>query len=241
MSEQNPSQPGNDATPPQQGQYPQGQYPQGQYPDQGQYPQGQYPDQGPYPQQGYPQSYDPSAYSQEGQYPQSGQYVPPGQYPPGYPQAGYDPHAYPQAAYGQHPAYPAQPQWDPTPPPENKTPGLVGLLIVAVSTVVLAVAMYLLGGQFGAFAVDYGIDATTNPDPSDPAIIALSQAVSGMSVLATIATVVGVIGWVVSIVATVRRSGRRFGIWGIVLGIVAPLLGVATLIAGMWPYVAAMA
>lgn len=225
MSEQNPSQP--DATPPQYGQYPQGQP----------YPQAQYPAQGQYPQQGYPQSYDPAAYPQQGGYPQPGQYTQPGQYP-----QGYDPQAYPPAAYGQYPAYPvAQPQWDTTPVAENKMLGMVGFAIVAVTAIVLAVVLYLVGGEVGAFMVDYGIDVAANPDPTDPAIIALSQQINGLSILATIATVVGIVGWVVSIVATVRRSGRRFGVWGIIVGILAPVLGIVAMMAGLWPHLAVLA
>lgn len=226
MSEQNPSQPGNDDAPPQSGQYPQAHYPQGQHPAPGQYPQQGYPQQG----------YDPSGYAQPGQYPQG--------YPQGYPQPGYDPQSYPQAGYGQYPGYPQpqlQPQWDTSPAPVNNKPGMIGLILVVVSALVLAIAMYLMGGHVGAFLVDYGVDAATTIDPTDPAIIALSQEVNVMSVAATIATIVGIVGWVVSIVATVRRNGRRFGIWGIVLGILAPALGLVATLAGMWPYIAALA
>lgn len=214
MSEQNPSQP-DAGTTPQHGQYQSS--PQNPYGQSSQAPQGQYAQQ-PYPQ-GYPQ---------QGQYP-------PNQYPQAYGQPGYDPQA-----YGQYPGYP-QPQWDATPASENTKPGMIALIIVAIAAVVLSIVSYLIGGQSGAFIADYGIEAATMFDTNDPAVIAFSQGAAGLSAAAFAAMGVGVVGWVVAIVATVRRTGRRFGIWGIVLGILAPVIAFMAMIAGMMPYMDAIA
>jgi len=50
-----------------------------------------------------------------------------------------------------------------------------------------------------------------------------------------LACLAGLAGWIVSIVATATRRGRVAGIWGIVLGIVAPIAAFAVGIAAMVP------
>lgn len=195
------------------------------------------------PQYGQPPAYDPQQYPPQQQY---GQY-PPQQYPPQqqypYQQQGYDPQQYgqyPPQQYEQYSPYGYQQQW-PQEEPRSKTLGLVGFGIVALCTVVLAVVSYLLGGQFGQFVLDYGVEALENIDPSDQVFIGFSQQIQGLSTTGMLATFGGIAGWIVSIIATGQRRGRNFGIWGIVLGVLAPIIGIIALMVGLWPAVSVLA
>lgn len=193
-----------------------------------------------YQQQYDQQQYDQQAYGQQ-QYGQQQGYP---QQPYGQPQ--YEQQAYGQQAYGQQP-YPAQPyqQQYPSPyqqqwpaeqaQPQSNTMGMVGLGIVAVCALALAIVSYIIGSAMGQLMLDYGIDAMQNPDPNDTMMIELTQRVQGPSTIGMLATVAGIAGWIVSIIATSRRRGRSFGIWGIVLGILAPIIAILAFMAGMWP------
>lgn len=212
------------------------------------------------------QPYEPPTYGQQDygqqqyQAPQYGQqppaqdpYAPPqyGQQPPqqygqqayGYPQQPqqhYEQQAYPAQQYQQQypPAY--QQQW-PQEQPQSNTLGLVGFGIVALCTVVVAVVGYLMGGQMGQFMLDYGIESMQNPDPNDPLMIAFSQQIGGLGTAGMLATVAGIAGWIVSIIATAKRRGRTFGIWGIILGIAAPIIGFIAFFIAMMPAAQAIA
>lgn len=218
-----------------------------QYGDQGSTAYGRQAYEAPrYDQQGYqaPQYGQPQDYGQQqgygqqyGQQPQQSY----GQH--GYEQQSYGQRGYEQQGYGQqYPApqyqqYPAgyDQQWPQEQAPQNKTLGLVGFGIVALCTVILAVVGYLIGSTMGQFMLDYGIESMQNPDPNDPLMIALGQQVSGLVTGGMFATVGGIVGWIISIIATSRRRGRTFGIWGIVLGILAPIIGFIAMIVGMMP------
>lgn len=224
-----------------------------------QYDQGQDPRAYGQPPYGYPQ--DPQQYGQQAY----GQQAPYGQQPPpqayGQPQYGQPP--YEQQAYGQQPAPYGAPQYgqqqygqqqyapypqDPYQQPWRQQPksnrlGIVGLATVAVCAVVLTVVSYLMGQQSGQFMVDYGMDPASmqNPDPTDPMIIAFSQKIQGLYSAGIVATLAGIGGWIISIVAAVQRKGRTFGIWGIILGVTAPVIALIALVAGMMPYLQAVA
>ncbi|MDO5534761.1 MAG: DUF308 domain-containing protein [Propionibacteriaceae bacterium] len=195
-----------------------------------------YPEQQPDPQQyGQPQ-YGQEQYGQQ-QY--GNQQYADGQYGQQYPppaygqqqQQQYGQQNYPQDQYAP---YTYQQQW-PAEPERSKTLGVVGLGIVAVCTVVFVVVGYLLGQAFGQLILDYGIEALENPDPSDPLMISFAQSVEGLTMAGAAATLTGIAGWIVSIIATARRQGRRFAIWGIIIGVLAPIIGMIAMVAGMLP------
>ena len=180
------------------------------------------------------QAYEAPRYDQQGyQAPQYGQQPQQSYGQRGYEQQGYG-QQYPAPQYQQYPAGYDQ-QWPQEQAPQNKTLGLVGFGIVALCTVILAVVGYLIGSTMGQFMLDYGIESMQNPDPNDPLMIALGQQVSGLVTGGMFATVGGIVGWIISIIATSRRRGRTFGIWGIVLGILAPIIGFIAMIVGMMP------
>lgn len=239
-----PQNPSGGGTPPQDG----GQPPP--YPAQDQpYPPAQGYGQAPYGQQGYPQDYgQQQGYQQDygqqqgygqGQYSQDG-YTPQqyGQQPPAYGQDGYA-QAYPGGyAANQYPApygqtYPA------TRPAEGKsTLGKIGLGVVALCGLVMIVAGWVLGGAFADLVVQnpallQGVDF----QPSEAELMALAERVGPMMTLGMMAALAGFVGWVISILAFVQRRGRRFGLWGIILGLLAPVLSVVAMMLAIVPAV----
>ena len=197
-----------------------------------------------YGQQAYEQPYAQQQYGQPQQQPYGQQQYGQPQYgQQQYGQQGGYGQQYPAQPYGQQ-YQPAeyQPQWPSEPePPQAKTLGLVGVAVVAICTLVVAIASYLVGASMGQFVLDYGLDSMQNPDPNDPMLIAFAQQLQGPFTAITFGTLAGIVGWIVSIIAVSRRRGRTFGIWGIILGILAPIIGVIAMMAGMWPAASVLA
>ena len=48
----------------------------------------------------------------------------------------------------------------------------------------------------------------------------------------------GIAGWVTGIVATATRRGRSYGVWSIILGVLAPFIGILALVLALMPYAA---
>ena len=212
------------------------------------YGQQGYEQQPPYGQQQYGQA--PYGQQQYGQAPYGQQQY--GQAPYGqqqYGQAPYGQQQYGQPPYGQqqyYAPYPQggqQPSWPQEQQPRSNTLGMVGLGIVAVCAIVLTVVAYLMGQQMGQFMVDYGVDPATmqNPDPTDPMVIAFAQQLQGLYGAGIAATLIGIAGWIASIVAVVQRKGRTYGTWGIIVGVAAPVIAFFALVAGMMPFLQALA
>lgn len=212
MSEQNPT-PASQPRDPQHGGDPQQGYGQPQY-DQPQYDQQAYGQQQ-YPQQGY----DQQAYAQQ------------------YPQQGYDQQGYPQQ-YQQYPPAAYQQQWQQAPEPTSPMLGMIGLGLVAAGTVALAIVGYIMGVALGAFALEHGLEQMQNQN--DPAMIAVAQQLQTPMSIGTFAALGGIAGWVVSIIAAARRRGRGYAVFGIVLGILAPVVALIAMMVGMWPAINAM-
>lgn len=205
--------------------YPGQEYPSQAYPGQpGGYPghpqQGQAP-QG-YPQQGYPQQ---PAYPPAGQ---AGYPYPPssyGQQPPGYPAAYYPQQPYPAAAK------PVQPERSPI-------LGMVGLGVVAISLIASLIAVVPIG-QF----IVANMDLSAVPsDPETTARLAelMSQQLGLQAAVLNLAGFTGFAGWVTSIVATFTRRGRLWGIIGMVLGVLSPIILVIAMMAAMMPGIETM-
>jgi hypothetical protein len=185
------------------------------------------PTQSPYP--GAPGgAYPPAAppYSgAPGAYPGSPQY-------PAGPPAGAYPPPYADGAAG------AGPIWEPeAAPKQSPLLGIVGLGIVVVATIVWVIAWSSVFGQlFDAM----GPAAFADPDSLDVEAISAELQQTGVAGLGVVfpTMLVGIGGWIVSIIATVRKKGRPFGIIGIVLGVIAPFTGFIAMMAAMAPYVA---
>lgn len=213
----------------------------GQPPASGQQPYGQASDQNPYGQQPYGQASDQNPYGQPPAY---------GQQPYGQPPA-YGQQPYGQQPYGQPPAYPQQPygqaaQYDgyATQPvaEKSKTLGLIGFAIVAAATAIVGVISFMIGGAYGELFKEIGIDSTLTPEDlqNNPAFLAFAEQQAPLMSAIAFASLAGIGGWIVSMIATARRQGRRYGVAGIILGILAPVIGIMLLMAGLWPALQAM-
>ena len=182
--------------------------------------QGGYPNQG-NPQPGYPQQ----AYGQQG-YGQQGH----GQQQPGYPQPG----------YGQQPGYPSPQQaYAQTAPyarvtaPRSPLVGMIALGVVVVCTVVFSWLMFRLGALMGPMLVTtYG--SATQSEMSE---MLMQQLGTSGAMALNFACLGGIAGWVTGIVATATKRGRSYGVWAIILGILAPLIGFGLMIAALMPYI----
>lgn len=171
----------------------------------------------------------------------------PGQAAPGYGQQGYSQQNHAQQNYAQQAPYGGYGggMYQQAGPEERPgTLGLVAMSVVVIAGVVLAVVAWMMGQQIGE------LFATTNLDPEavDPDELAndprFREWITRAGVqwnIVTFSVLGGIVGWVLSIVATATRRGRSFGIVGIIVGIAAPLIAVATFFGGMWPYISQMA
>ena len=124
--------------------------------------------------------------------------------------------AYPGAAYEPPPAYPAAPA-----KPAKRSPvlGIIGFVLVVASGIAFYLCSYGLYDAILSFAdftsVQNGTWSTSMTDAQAQAV-----GLPGLGLL--VSTVTGITGWVLSIVATAKRRGRALGIFGIVLGVLAP-------------------
>ena len=46
----------------------------------------------------------------------------------------------------------------------------------------------------------------------------------------------GGVFWILGIVATATKRGRAYGVWSIILGVLAPVIAVVVLVAALMPY-----
>ncbi|MCC2592881.1 hypothetical protein LKO27_05570 [Tessaracoccus sp. OS52] len=179
-----------------------------------------YGQQNPY---GQPSPYgQPTQYGQQPTYPQQAPYGQPAQYPG-------------QAPYG---AYGPNGLYDEAPVERSGTLGVVGLVIVIVAAVALLICSWLLGQALSDLFLAIGQDPTAINSEElarDPRFQEFANQASGQWLIASLAVVGGLVGWIMSIVATATRRGRGFGIMGIVLGVLAPVLALITLTVAMWP------
>lgn len=226
---------------------------QGQSPYGYNQPQPDYGEQG-YGHQGYGQpGYDQQGYGQQsyGQtQPSYGQTQPLyGQTNPGYgqpaygqPQTGYDQNpGSGQPGYGQQGGY-ATPQqaysqgqtaaYGQVQAPRSPLLGMIALGVVAVATVVFAWAMWRAGTVMGPVMASSGGSMTSSEMTE-----MLMDRLGGSAIAAINFSVYGgIAGWITGIVATATRRGRSYGVWAIILGVLAPVIGVVAVVAALMPY-----
>ncbi len=212
---------------------------------QGQNPQNPY--QPPYAQPSQSQQPAQPPYAQPSQSQQPAQQPPYGYAQPAAPAAGNAPSGYgqgsqPSSAWGQQSGYPtpqqAYQQGGPAMPygqqPQQRSPllGMVALGGVVVCTVVLSWFMWRIGSLFGPIAVATG-GSLTAEELTDALTSQLGS--NGMLAL-NIAGYGGMAFWVTGIVATATRRGRGYGVWAIILGVLAPIIAAIILVAAIMPY-----
>ncbi len=188
--------------------------------------------QGTYGQQGAPdQQYAP------GQYGQQPQPTPYGNPQGPYPSADQQQWAQGQPAYGAPYAYAAPPE------ARSNVLGIVGLGIVLVSIVALVMGAFSFGQGFGQYILDVAASGAIVDEQAlmdDPMTQLYVESAAGTIIVIVLACLAGFAGWIVSIVATVQRRGRPFGIGGIVLGVLSLGFGYAALMAALAPVLAQM-
>ena len=137
--------------------------------------------------------------------------------------------------------------WDPSGGPapspyayrrRESGPGLgTGAFVVVVAmTLVTIVLGHLIGHDVGALMLETG---TTTVDATQLSTTdtALTRRLGMWTLLALIVSLVGLGGWIAAIVAVNRRSSRALAIAAIVIGVLAPVLAIAMMIAALAPVV----
>lgn len=217
----------------------------------------QYPQQDPYqqsygqPQGGWTAQPDPNA-QQYGQPGYGGQPNGQGGYQPGYDQQGYDQQGwgaggfqgtnaqqgYPQQQYPQA-GYPAAQQayGQPLPyatstQPRSPLLGMIALGVVVICTVVFGWVMFRMGALLGPVLVTtYGeLDQQQMTEELVQRLGATDM------LLLNLGTYGGIAGWITGIVATATKRGRPYGIWAIIIGVLAPFIGIGLMLAALMPY-----
>lgn len=121
--------------------------------------------------------------------------------------------------------------------------GWVGLGIVLVCGIIVVAVAATMGAAFGELIAVVGPQIETMTDQelaNHPQFAAFMQDTGVPFMLAQVGSLVGFAGWVVSIVAVATKRGRGQGIWGIILGVLAPITAGIVAISTMWPAIMAM-
>lgn len=153
------------------------------------------------------------------------------------PQHGQQPYGG-QQAYGQYGG-----MYSPAPERKSSTLGFIGLGLVVVCAVAVIGSAAMIGSAFGDLMTSLGVDAQ-NIDQrtlaNDPRFIEFMNQTEMLWLVVQVASFLGLAGWIVSIVATATKRGRAAGVWGIILGVLAPVIALIIGIATMWPAIEAM-
>lgn len=185
-----------------------------------------------YGQQGYGQDYGQQGYGQDYGQQGYGQHTS-GQQAYGQPgdqqglAGGHQAYPTPHQAYGQS-SYPAQT----TPRPTSPLLGMLALGVVLVCGVVLNWISLRMGTVVGQAMVmgSLGIE----PTQAEVEELLRREIGEGQILAVSLAMFAGFGAWVAGIVAAATRRGRSYGVWAIVLGVLAPLLAVGMIVLGIF-------
>jgi hypothetical protein len=113
--------------------------------------------------------------------------------------------------------------------------GILGLALVVICGVILSVAMFRIGALVGQVVTNGNIDPT-NQAELQQAVMAQMGGGAVWGMLINGCTLAGFVGWVLGIVATATKRGRAFGIFAIVLGVLAPVIAIVMVVVALLPY-----
>ncbi|TDN45322.1 hypothetical protein EDF64_103246 [Curtobacterium flaccumfaciens] len=177
------------------------------------------------PQYGSPQYGSQQYGEQQGQYGQP-QYGQPEQ---GQHQYGQQPYAAASA-----PASAGAPSWQgyEEPKAKKKTLGVVAFIVAVLALVVAVIGGYLFGAAFGGSDAFRQSIENGGATPSDADIMALTTSSSAVigSVLFYLGTALGLWAIVQGIVAAITKRGRGWGVFAIILAVVAAIAFVVTIL-----------
>lgn len=177
------------------------------------------------PQYGSPQYGSQQYGEQQGQYGQP-QYGQPEQ---GQHQYGQQPYAAASA-----PASAGAPSWQgyEEPKAKKKTLGVVAFVVAVLALVVAVIGGYLFGAAFGGSDAFRQSIENGGATPSDADIMALTTSSSAVigSVLFYLGTALGLWAIVQGIVAAITKRGRGWGVFAIILAVVAAIAFVVTIL-----------
>ena len=181
-------------------------------------------------QYGAPQYGSQQYGEQQGQYgqPQSGQ----PQY--GRPEQGQQQYGQQPYAAASAPASAGAPSWQgyEEPKAKKKTLGVVAFVVAVLALVVAVIGGYLFGAAFGGSDAFRQSIENGGATPSDADIMALTTSSSAVigSVLFYLGTALGLWAIVQGIVAAITKRGRGWGVFAIILAVVAAIAFVVTIL-----------
>lgn len=194
-------------------------------------PQGQ-PQQ---PQYGYGQPTTGQGWNPQGGYGDGGQQGAGWGQQAGYPgQQGYpSQQGYPPVQQGYSQGQPAMPYGQ---QPAQRSPllGMIALGGVVVCGLVLSWLMWRMGALVGPIAASAGGSLTQE----EATQMLMNQLGAGGMLALNVAGYGGFGFWIAGIVATATRRGRAYGVWAIILGVLAPIIGIVVMVAALMPYLA---
>jgi len=149
---------------------------------------------------------------------------------PAYGRPGTQGYASPQPGYG--PGQAAVPVSQ-VQAPRSPLLGMIALGVVVVCGVIFCWLMWRLGAVIGPIMVSSG----GRLDNDELAQLMMDQLGPGGTLAMNLAAYGGLAGWITGMVAAGTRRGRSYGVWAIILGILAPIVGMIMMVAALMPYV----
>jgi hypothetical protein len=122
---------------------------------------------------------------------------------------------------------PSWQQYDEPKPAKKKTVGVVAFFLGLIALVLGGIAGYFFGSAIvdsRAFEEIMRNGGTTTPDSSQFSDVMGSPSIIISSVLSLLGTVLGIWAIVQGIIAIVTRRGRGFGVFGLILAVLGPIV-----------------
>lgn len=122
------------------------------------------------------------------------------------------------------------------PEKRSQTMGVTSFILVVLAAVGFCVGMWMFGGELikGYHAVGDPLLTSEQYEKTPEFEEAIDRGIPWF-ITAMVSAVVGLIGWIVSIVALALQRGTGWALGALVLGIIAPVLGLGLAMSQVWP------